>query len=299
MTELVSVRNVDPLRGGKVELTLPDVGDGAAMALIISRPSANNRFLGPNGWQVDEHRFVPVKQTRVGADLVLAFGPELADSALRADDIVIINLSDSPYEGQAVWPNVTRSMTLDVPKPAIVPPPPPIITPPPIVPPKPVAAEKKRSALLWVVPLVAVLAIAAVAVWYFGFRPVPTPVPVAQPAAPVVSDFERGQQAFAAGECTDARAAMQKAIDGGSTQAMLFWAREQDSVDFKACLVEQVNDISALRYISMACQENPDLARQEVDALQTELQRRADGGDVMAAEVLRLAMDKTRKACGF
>lgn len=419
MGEVIELRNVDPLRGGQVEMLVRLSGDATPRAeAIIQRGSANNPFLGPQGWQTVEYGFRPIDASRRDGMLVLRFGPELVDNALRDDDIIQINLPSLGLADVVTWSGITRSVTvgkvagvdgpLGPPKGSVSiraaagnsggfelvlvseQPLPPQLTAritrdhagSPALGPQgwqaaaaglspassydedgarvfvfdriagaaparnePIKVEipeaDLRGKLLWpgiemivdpepepgettvrpkwplaLAGLVVIAALAGGAWWWTQQQkpvPVPPPLPCGSEGAPACdapppppdpvdagrAAYDRAMAAIAANDCSTARTEMLSAIDHDYGPAFVAWGQGQDSLEFTPCLTETSNDISALDYFERACAADVEGAADSVEALQAELTRRADRGDAVAGEVLRLAIPKAREACGI
>jgi hypothetical protein len=324
MSDTIQIRNVDPLSGGKVEIsTAAPASPSASYSVVVRRGTARDPFLGPDGWQQVEYCFAPVA-SRVENDwLILTFGSDLVDNVIRIDDVVDLAIHELDRNAVVSWSGITRSVTLTTPAAANPIPPLPMVplpnteTPPPSsTPPRSNPAEASvsaRSPFLWLLPFFVLLLCSAAGIAYwFLWRSAPTAIsyPVDPAAtlltevdpetpAPVslVSAYERGVTAFAAGDCDTARVALQEAVTDGSGPALLFWAEQQDSLEFKECLTQSANDIRALDYYKRACAADmPDVSAR-LTVFQVELQRRADEGDITASEVLRVAFPAALTAC--
>lgn len=117
------------------------------------------------------------------------------------------------------------------------------------------------------------------------------PVPAAQAA------YDRARAAIQADNCPAARRDMLTAVQGDYGPALLAWAEGQDSLDFRPCLTETQNDISALSHLKRACTAHVEGAKAALERLTAELTRRAGQGDDAAQDVLRLAVPDVSEAC--
>ncbi len=113
MGNILQIRNVDPLAGGRVEVSAPasDLPSQGYTA-IIRRGTQKNPFLGPDGWQQVEHAFVALESRLDGDRLLLIFGSDLVDSALRDEDVVELMIPELSAKDVVVWNGITRSVTL-------------------------------------------------------------------------------------------------------------------------------------------------------------------------------------------
>lgn len=135
MSGTIQLRDLDPLHGGQVEISLPWTGPAPQTCpLVIRRGTTKDPFLGAGGWQAVEHFFQPdlitVKDDRLG----LVLGPALVDNALRDDDLVQISLPEIGAADVVAWRGITRSVTVVVtPRRAEAPMPPPSPPRPPVL----------------------------------------------------------------------------------------------------------------------------------------------------------------------
>ncbi|WP_306114441.1 MULTISPECIES: hypothetical protein [unclassified Roseovarius] len=113
MGNILQIRNVDPLAGGKVEVSAPapDLPSQGYTA-IVRRGTQKNPFLGPDGWQQVEHAFVALESRIDGDRLLLVFGPDLVDNALRDEDVVELMIPELSAKDVVVWNGITRTVTL-------------------------------------------------------------------------------------------------------------------------------------------------------------------------------------------
>lgn len=151
-------------------------------------------------------------------------------------------------------------------------------------------AVPRRS---WVLPAVAaalLLLAGAGLAWWFGPRLLPDPLAQA---------YEQGLAALHAGDCVRAAEQLGIAVQGHYPPALLVWAHEQDSANFRACLVATPNDPQALRLYGELCEAGVPGARDAVIELERVLNQRKATGDVVATEVLRLMVLPVLEKCGL
>jgi hypothetical protein len=115
--------------------------------------------------------------------------------------------------------------------------------------------------------------------------------------APGQAAYERGLAAVEAGDCAAARTEMRAAEEAEYPPAFLYWAEAQDSLEFEPCLAETSNDIRALGQYERACAAGLEGASESFDALVADLERRAERGESVAEEVVRLVVPATREVC--
>lgn len=109
----IALRNLDPHRGGRAELTIdaPEIVP-ARLSVSIRRGTQNKGFLGPAGWQQSEHLFLAQSFREAGDRLVLVLGPDVVDNELRDFDVVEMTFPEVGMVGQVVWEGITRSVQL-------------------------------------------------------------------------------------------------------------------------------------------------------------------------------------------
>ena len=109
----IALRNLDPQRGGRAELTIdaPEIVP-ARLSVTIRRGTQNKGFLGPSGWQQSEHLFLAQSFHDAGDRLVLVLGPEVVDNELRDFDVLELTFPEVGMVGQVVWEGITRSVAL-------------------------------------------------------------------------------------------------------------------------------------------------------------------------------------------
>ena len=109
----IALRNLDPHRGGRAELTIdaPEIVP-ARLSVSIRRGTQNKGFLGPAGWQQSEHLFLAQSFREAGDRLVLVMGPDVVDNELRDFDVVEMTFPEVGMVGQVVWEGITRSVQL-------------------------------------------------------------------------------------------------------------------------------------------------------------------------------------------
>ena len=109
----IALRNLDPHRGGRAELTIdaPEIVP-ARLSVSIRRGTQNKGFLGPAGWQQAEHLFLAQSFREAGDRLVLVLGPDVVDNELRDFDVVEMTFPEVGMVGQVVWEGITRSVQL-------------------------------------------------------------------------------------------------------------------------------------------------------------------------------------------
>ena len=109
----IALRNLDPHRGGRAELTIdaPEIVP-ARLSVSIRRGTQNKGFLGPAGWQQSEHLFLAQSFREAGDRLVLVLGPDVVDNELRDFDVVEMTFPEVGMVGQVVWEGITRSVAL-------------------------------------------------------------------------------------------------------------------------------------------------------------------------------------------
>lgn len=113
MGETLQIRNVDPLSGGRVEVSGPaPEAPSQGYTLVVRRGTTKDPFLGPKGWQQVEHAFVAQSSKIDGDRILLTFGSDVVDNALRDDDVVQISVPELSAEDVIVWAGITRSVTL-------------------------------------------------------------------------------------------------------------------------------------------------------------------------------------------
>lgn len=127
----IALRNLDPLRGGRAELTIdaPEIVP-ARLSVTIRRGAANKSFLGPAGWQQSEHLFLAESFAESGDRLTLVLGPDVVDNDLRDFEVIELTFPEVGMIGQVTWEGITRSVAL-----APEAPPPPRPEPEPVPPP--------------------------------------------------------------------------------------------------------------------------------------------------------------------
>lgn len=363
MGATLQIRDVDRRAGGKVEVSAPaPKTPPGSYSLVIKRGATRDPFLGPDGWQQVEHAFPAADYLVKGDRLLLTFGSDVVDNALRTDDVIEISIPEIGLADVVVWTGITRSVDLSdevaevgaaTPKrdekKAFVPPPPfpsphggtdddetdgdtdgqdedtgDVAPPPP--PPGPTEGRP-----WWMIPLVivALLALGGAGWWFLMRDEVPEvaddpvapvivedegtdtgetetvtedtaeiePVAPAPEVDPAQAAFERGLAAFEAQDCNTARSEMIDARDLDHGPAILFWAENTDSLDFDGCLSDTSNDMQALNRYRQACEAGVEGAGTQLEALEAYLQTRADNGDTVSGEVLRLAMPGVKAAC--
>lgn len=327
----IALRNLDPRRGGRAELTIdPPEFLPARLSVSIRRGATSKGFLGPEGWQQVEHLFQAETFAETEGKLVLVLGPEVVDNELRDFDVVEITFPEVGMVGQVVWEGITRTIAL---APEAPPPPPSPLPPPPPPLPGPEVQETEggetngggggggggRGPLI-AGAILLLLLLAGGGYWLTRdegtpvvavvppVEPVPTPPPptpepptpdpVAPPAVdPLEAAHGRGLAALEAGDCATAQTELRPGLDAGYGPTLLLWAERQDSVGFEACLTETSNDIRALANYQKACEADTPDVTPALQALLDELKRRADQGDAVAEEVLRVAAPKAIEAC--
>lgn len=110
---ILQIRDVDPLAGGRVEVSAPAPDlPLQGYSAIIRRGTNKNPFLGPDGWQQVEHAFFAERSHTDGDRILLVFGSDLVDSALRDEDIVEFVIPELSTKDVVIWSGITRSMTL-------------------------------------------------------------------------------------------------------------------------------------------------------------------------------------------
>jgi hypothetical protein len=307
-------------------------------SVIVRRGTTKNPFLGPDGWQPVEHAFPAQSCETIGDRVQLILGPELVDSAIRPDDVVQLTIPELDLTDVVVWSGITRSVTLtDVPKVTATPTAIKPTSEPdsgadiaPDVGPDFNQQAPNKFGKMWVLLVLAIL-IGGGVYWAFFHDTTPTdpivvPIPEIEEAVslppdpaenPIDSDtdrpadhpaqsaaedaqsaYQRGVAAFEAGECPSARSALQHAKSKEYGPALLFWAQQQDSVEFQPCITGAANDISALNHYKRACEAGVDTVMPDLNAFETELKRRAAQGDIVASEVLRVAFPNIKTICG-
>lgn len=109
----IALRNLDPQRGGRAELTIaaPEIVP-ARLSVTIRRGTQNKGFLGPSGWQQSEHLFLAQSFHDAGDRLVLVLGPDVVDNELRDFDVLELTFPEVGMVGQVVWEGITRSVAL-------------------------------------------------------------------------------------------------------------------------------------------------------------------------------------------
>ncbi|MCA8879438.1 MAG: hypothetical protein KDA73_05620 [Rhodobacteraceae bacterium] len=127
--------------------------------------------------------------------------------------------------------------------------------------------------------------------------PAEEPDGTAPPTDPMQAAYERGRAAITAGDCATAKSELQSGLDAGYGPTVLLWAEQQDSADFTPCLSETSNDVRALDNYRKACEAKVPEAKAALQVLLDDLQRRADEGDPVAEDVLRIATPKAVAAC--
>ena len=80
--------------------------------------------------------------------------------------------------------------------------------------------------------------------------------------------------------------------------ALLYRARLADSVDFVPGFYARPDDVAALQLYAAACRAGQKAGvRDDLDRLERALRDKADDGDGIAAETLRLQLPKTKLDC--
>ncbi|WP_282189011.1 hypothetical protein [Azospirillum sp. SYSU D00513] len=203
-------------------------------------------------------------------------------------------------------PVVSESQTETVP---VSPPP---DTPPPDTPPP----DRNKTGRSWLLPVILLVLIVAAAFAAFLLypqgeeqtaaapQPAPsqTPAPPAAPAPPpppltLAELHERGLAAAAAGNADEAWRQFRRPEAESYGPTLLHLAQALDSVEFAPGLYREPNDIAALQLYARACAAGETGASAALGRLETEITRRADEGDVLASEALRLEVPKAKNAC--
>lgn len=230
---------------------------------------------------------------------------------------------EPPTPEPAVAPTPEPKQT---PEPPPLPPSPPPLTATLDTPALPRAEDKSTSRRLQWIAAAAAIALAAIGVYVLPSQLIPTPVPppvgpsvvTPQPPPPVPappppspppppppappqqkSQGERHAEALEAlknGKKNEAARQFDQLERENYGPTLLFLAKEIDSVDFTPRIVNRPDDMKALGLYRRACQAGQ-AGRLDVDWLERELKRRAEQGDGVAAESLRIALPSAKQAC--
>ncbi|MGF7177634.1 hypothetical protein [Azospirillum doebereinerae] len=199
--------------------------------------------------------------------------------------------------------------TPPTPPPPAPPPPPPPPSPPPPPPISPPPLPWWSKWWLWLLVAVLLLLIAAALLASRSTEtppvapaappqaavPAPPPAPALPPTLAELHD--RGVSAAAAGNVDEALRQLRKPEAESYGPTLLYLAQALDSVDFAPGLYREPNDIAAIQLYSRACAAGEAGATAALQRLETELNRRADEGDMLSREALRLEIPKAKTAC--
>ncbi|KAA0675710.1 hypothetical protein [Roseomonas genomospecies 6] len=128
--------------------------------------------------------------------------------------------------------------------------------------------------------------------------PAPPAAPASPPPPPTLAELhERGLAAAADGNADEAWRQFRRPEAESYGPTLLHLAQALDSVEFAQGLYREPNDIAALQLYARACAAGETSAPAALGRLETEITRRAQEGDVLASEALRLEVPKAKNAC--
>ncbi len=122
-----------------------------------------------------------------------------------------------------------------------------------------------------------------------------TPEEPRQPTAEEI--FAEGVAAHRSGEADKARLLLRQAERQGHPPALLYLARQVDSIDFEPGLFAEPDDIEALGLYARACAAGLAEAVDDVAALREVLEAKAEAGDILARETLEGPLVETEEIC--
>lgn len=103
------LEDADAGAGGRARLRFAPVPPESRHAhLAVRRSDPATPWLGPNGWQVAEHRFLPLEAAFDGDALVLTVGREIVD-AVPEFSVVELQLPEFGISSKVSWEGVIPS----------------------------------------------------------------------------------------------------------------------------------------------------------------------------------------------